>query len=116
MIVSHKRVPQVVFQNLLDDRIEKLKQTMKEFYEAMNNLAETKSKMKDNYFCQKYNEEDLLNLNELKRDFQEDENDVQIDSSIEIHQKIRSELETEEKVVWSEYQDRFEKYKVQKRA
>ncbi len=35
-----KRVPQVVFQNLIEDKKDKLKKSMSEFYDAMNRLAE----------------------------------------------------------------------------
>lgn len=107
-----KRVPQVVFQNLIEDKKDKLKHSMREFYDAMNRLAEAKSNVKDIYFCQRYNAEDLQNLNDLKRDFE----DIQIDSIIGDHEKRRTNLETEEKSVWKEYQNSFNQYKVQKRA
>lgn len=107
-----KRVPQVVFQKLIEDKKDKLKKSMSEFYDAMNRLAEAKVKEKDISFCQRYNGEDLHNLYKLKRDFE----DIQIDSIIEDHEKIKTELETEEKSAWKEYQDSFDQYKVQKRA
>lgn len=107
-----KRVPQVVFQNLIEDKKDKLKKSMSEFYDAMNRLAEAKVKEKDIYFCQRYNGEDLRNLRILKKDIE----DIQIDSIIEDHEKIKTELETEEKSAWKEYQDSFDQYKVQKRA
>ena len=107
-----KRVPQVVFQNLIEDKKDKLKKSMSEFYDAMNRLAEAKVKEKDISFCQRYNGEDLHNLYILKRDIE----DIQIDSIIEDHEKIKTELETEEKSAWKEYQDSFDQYKVQKRA
>lgn len=107
-----KRVPQVVFQNLIEDKKDKLKQSMREFYDAMNRLAEAKVNVKDIYFCQRYNAEDLQNLNDLKRDFE----DIQIDSIIGDHEKRRTNLETEEKSMWEEYQNSFNQYKVQKRA
>lgn len=107
-----KRVPQVVFQNLIEDKKDKLKHSMREFYDAMNRLAEAKVNVKDIYFCQRYNAEDLQNLNDLKRDFE----DIQIDSIIGDHEKRRTNLETEEKSMWEEYQNSFNQYKVQKRA